>query len=1217
MKTRNFPIGRRIAFGFAVPIALLIAISLLSLRNLNKLDSDAATIEHTIQVLGQTESLYADIADAESQGRGFMITGLMNYRQSYEAAATRVEAGVTALRALTADNPEQLRRIENLMTSVTERLETAREGMDLRENNAPEAQQRIPGLVNAGARLMTTIRAGVTGIQTAEQELLVQRRAEGARSVTFTSASIVIACILALLLVGGTAAVLTQSVTRPVAALAAGADRIGSGDYGHRVPITSHDEIGRLTASFNTMAAQIEERQNGIAESDWLKNQLAHFAALYQRNQLKRDDRALAETVLRELATIVSAPCSVLYRPVEDASGLHLELCAQYAAGKAPARLGRCEGLAGQCLADGKRIILSPAPADYLRVNSALGDAGPATIVVQPVVYENEIRAVIELASLDGFNPLQLEFLETMAPVLGITLQAMDAAAQTERLLVETQALASDLQSRQDELAEKNLELEEQTENLLKSERLLQEQHEELQQANVEMEQANEELQQANEEMEEKSNLLAEQKRELERSNIEIDRSRLELQEKARQLEVTSKFKSDFLANMSHELRTPLNSLLILARILAENREQNLTSKQVQYAETIESSGADLLDLINDILDLAKIESGTVRLSVDDLDPDRLSKVLDAQFRPVADAKGLDFAINRQPGLPTHLRTDVRRLQQVLKNLLSNAFKFTETGSVTLDISTRKPGVTEDAGTLVAFSVIDTGIGISADKQQIIFESFQQAEAGTSRRFGGTGLGLAISRELARLLGGTLEIQSTPGSGSIFTLVIPALAPEQETAAPSLQPEIPEPMLSPAQSAAVRRAPAAVLEHRSLIADDREKLQADDRVLLIIEDDVNFARILLDLAHEKHFKAVVAPTAAAGISFAREIIPTAITLDIRLADNDGWMVLDCLKHEPRTRHIPVHVISVEAERERGLRLGAISCLKKPVSKDAIDETLTEMVSFVERPVKNLLVVEDNDVQRNTICELIGNTDVHTTAVATAAEALQAIEKTRFDCVVMDLMLPDTPGVELIRSIHDKLGLKAPPVIIYTGKELTRQEETELRMLSETIIVKDAHSPERLLDETSFFLHRVQSRLPERQRRMIESVHRHDSVLSGRKALVVDDDLRNIFALTAALESYDMVVRFAESGVAALTLLQAEPDIDIVLMDVMMPEMDGHEATREIRKIERFASLPIISVTAKAMRGDRDKCIEAGASDYITKPVGIEKLASLMRVWLYR
>ncbi len=1194
-----------------MPIALLIAISLLSLRNLNKLDSDAGEIEHTIEVLRKTESLYADIAEAESHGRGFMLTGLMNYRQAYEAAAVRIEAGAASLRPLVADNPEQIRRIEELMTAVAERLETAREGMDLRESNAPEARLRIPELVNSGARLMTTIRASVSAIQASEQQLLARRRADGSQSVSFTSASIVIACILALTLVAGAGMVLTRSVTRPVATLAAGADRIGSGDYAHRVPITSHDEIGRLTASFNAMAAQIEDRQNGIAESDWLKTQLARFSELYQ---LKRDSRALAEVVLRELATTVSAPCSVLYRPVDDASGAHLELCAQYAAGKAPARLERFEGLAGQCLADGKRIILSPAPVDYLKVNSALGDTRPATIVVQPVIYEDQIRAVIELASLDGFTPLQLEFLEMMTASLGITLQGIDAAAQTESLLTETQALATDLQTRQIELNEKNLELEEQADRLLKSERLLQEQHEELQQANEEMEQANEELQQANEEMEEKSNLLTEQKRQLERSNIETERARVELQEKARQLEITSKFKSDFLANMSHELRTPLNSLLILARILAENREQNLTSKQVQYAETIESSGADLLDLINDILDLAKIESGTVRLMVDDLDPKRLSNVLDGQFRPIAEAKGLEFTINCHPDLPEHLRTDARRLQQVLKNLLSNAFKFTDNGSITLGISVRKPAdAARQAPALIAFDVVDTGMGIPPDKQQIIFESFQQAEAGTARRFGGTGLGLAISREIARLLGGALELQSTPGAGSTFTLVIPAVAPEHtEAPAPS---QIAPPTL--AQLPEIRRPPASTLEHRSLIADDRDKLQPDDRVLLIVEDDVNFARILLDLAHEKHFKAVVAPTAAAGISFAREIIPTAITLDIRLADNDGWMVLDCLKHDPRTRHIPVHVISVEAERERGLRLGAISCLQKPVSKDAIDETLTEMVSFVERPVKNLLVVEDNDVQRNTICELIGNTDVQTTAVATAAEALQAIEKTRYDCVVMDLMLPDTPGVQLIRSIHEKLGLKSPPVIVYTGKELTRQEETELRMLSETIIVKDARSPERLLDETSLFLHRVQSRLPERQRRMIESVHRHDSVLSGRKVLIVDDDLRNIFALTAALESYDMTVRFAESGVSALATLQAEPDIDIVLMDVMMPEMDGHEATREIRKIERFANLPIISVTAKAMRGDREKCIEAGASDYITKPVGIEKLASLMRVWLYR
>jgi CheY-like chemotaxis protein len=759
---------------------------------------------------------------------------------------------------------------------------------------------------------------------------------------------------------------------------------------------------------------------------------------------------------------------------------------------------------------------------------------------------------------------------------------------------------------------------------------LLQEQQVELQQTNEELEQSNEELQQSNEEMEEKSNLLANQKRDLEQSNEAIEHARATLQEQARQLAITSKYKSDFLATMSHELRTPLNSLLILARLLAENREANLTPKQVQFAQTIESSGADLLEMINQILDLAKIESGTVELQLDDVLPADLQQSMVQQFQHVAETKHLDFSVALAPDLPEKLHTDVRRLQQVLKNLLSNAFKFTEHGSVKVEIKkvtsgwSRASASLEKADAVVAIVVTDTGIGIPADKQRIVFESFQQADAGTARRFGGTGLGLSISREIALMLGGVLQLQSELGKGSSFTLFLPATIDESvaKSAAAGAREVvgISAPSIERDENKSAARPELAELPdewEESGVDDDRNNITSDDRVILIIEDDVPFARILVDFAREKNFKALVARSARQGVALAQRFIPAAITLDLRLVDDDGWLVLDRLKHDARTRHIPVHVISVEPSRARGLRLGAVSYLQKPVSKEAINEVLQQTVDFIERPVKNLLVVEDDDVQRDTIRELIGNGDVHTTTVGNAAEALAALEKNRFDCVVMDLMLPDKPGVELIREINHRLGLQAPPVIVYTGKELSPAEETELRSLSESIIVKDARSPERLLDETALFLHRVQARLPESKRRMLEQVRKQDAVLNGRRVLVVDDDVRNIFALTARLEAYGMIVNFAESGKAAIGMLQAQPDYDVVLMDVMMPEMDGYETIRHLRKDSRFARMPIISVTAKAMKGDRERCIEAGASDYITKPVDTEKLVSLLRVWLYR
>jgi CheY-like chemotaxis protein/signal transduction histidine kinase len=774
--------------------------------------------------------------------------------------------------------------------------------------------------------------------------------------------------------------------------------------------------------------------------------------------------------------------------------------------------------------------------------------------------------------------------------------------------------------ARQDETGHLSQVFNEMAEQVQRRELLLQEQQAELTQTNEELEQTNEEMEQTNEELEEKTNLLANQKRELENSNRLIELARSELQEQARQLTIGSTYKSNFLATMSHELRTPLNSLLILARLLAENREENLTPKQVQFARTIESSGADLLEMINQVLDLAKIESGTVELRLDDVSPGDLQRSLEEQFRHVAETKRLAFGISVASDLPERIHTDVSRLHQVLKNLLANAFKFTERGSVHISLRPAKGGWTRSSaslnrGPVIAISVKDTGIGIPKDKREIIFESFQQADAGIARRFGGTGLGLSISREIATLLGGELQLESDPGQGSTFTLFLPA----------RLEAPAPPERAAPPRPPAARVLPA-ITDERAIdppeigdpeMDDDRAGLEPTDRVLLIIEDDASFARILVDLAREKHFKVLVAHSARRGLALAQRFVPAAITLDLRLSDDDGWLVLDRLKHDPRTRHIPVHVISVHPGRNRGLRLGAVSYLQKPVTREAIAGIFEQTLDFIKRPVKNLLVVEDDPVQRQTIQELIGNGDVHTTAVGTAAAALAALAATTYDCVVMDLMLPDQAGADLIREINRRLGLRSPPVIVYTGKDLSPREETELRSLSESIIVKDARSPERLLDETALFLHRVQSRLPESKRRMLEQIRRQDSVLTDRRVLVVDDDVRNIFALTAALEGYGMIVRFAESGQAALDLLQTDAAFDVILMDIMMPEMDGNEVIRRLRAEGRFAKLPIIAVTAKAMKGDRERSIESGASDYITKPVDTEKLASLLRVWLYR
>jgi CheY-like chemotaxis protein/CHASE3 domain sensor protein len=1224
--SKRLLIGHRIALGFAVPLAALITIGFFSLRNLDQMHRESALVAHTGDVLGALTGLRGAVARIESAGRGYVISEDPLLKTELTVNRHVAEEIVRRLKNLTEDNPAQQTRLVQLEALVVRRAQLSGELISLKESGVPQSA-RYADLVRRGQETSERLWKLTEEMDADENRLMSDRRVSSAAAADFTRATILYGSLAALVLVATGGVILNRSITRPLEKLRGSASRIGEGDYAHRVDIAREDEVGALAGVFNQMAAQVQQRQTVLADQEWLKSGLAQFSSIFQKH---RDPATLAKILLGELARLLDAPRGVMYHVAGDPATGGLELCASYAASDVPARVERGAGLVGQCLAEKRRILITETPPDYLRIDSALGSARPASVLVEPVLFEGHMKAVLELASFRPFTPVQLEFIAQMAGSLGIVLQTMEAVVQTENLLAQSRALTAQLESQQRVLAEKNSELESQTERLRKSELLLQEQQVELQQTNEELEQSNEELQQSNEEMEEKSNLLANQKRDLEQSNEAIEHARATLQEQARQLAITSKYKSDFLATMSHELRTPLNSLLILARLLAENREANLTPKQVQFAQTIESSGADLLEMINQILDLAKIESGTVELQLDDVLPADLQQSMVQQFQHVAETKHLDFSVALAPDLPEKLHTDVRRLQQVLKNLLSNAFKFTEHGSVKVEIKkvtsgwSRASASLEKADAVVAIVVTDTGIGIPADKQRIVFESFQQADAGTARRFGGTGLGLSISREIALMLGGVLQLQSELGKGSSFTLFLPATIDESvaKSAAAGAREVvgISAPSIERDENKSAARPEFAELPdewEESGVDDDRNNITSDDRVILIIEDDVPFARILVDFAREKNFKALVARSARQGVALAQRFIPAAITLDLRLVDDDGWLVLDRLKHDARTRHIPVHVISVEPSRARGLRLGAVSYLQKPVSKEAINEVLQQTVDFIERPVKNLLVVEDDDVQRDTIRELIGNGDVHTTTVGNAAEALAALEKNRFDCVVMDLMLPDKPGVELIREINHRLGLQAPPVIVYTGKELSPAEETELRSLSESIIVKDARSPERLLDETALFLHRVQARLPESKRRMLEQVRKQDAVLNGRRVLVVDDDVRNIFALTARLEAYGMIVNFAESGKAAIGMLQAQPDYDVVLMDVMMPEMDGYETIRHLRKDSRFARMPIISVTAKAMKGDRERCIEAGASDYITKPVDTEKLVSLLRVWLYR
>jgi len=999
---------------------------------------------------------------------------------------------------------------------------------------------------------------------------------------------------------------LAANLTTQVRAIAEVATAVTKGDLSRSIDVDALGEVAALKDTINQMIVNLRDTTEKNTSQDWLKTNLAKFTRLLQG---QRDLITVSRTVLSELAPLVSVQHGVFY--VNEAVGgtPDLRLLASYAFSERKHlanhfRAG--EGLVGQCALEKQMILLTDVPGDYVRVSSGLGEAPPLNIVVLPVLFEGQVMAVLELASFYRFSEIHLTFLGQLTESIGIVLNTIQATMRTEALLQQSQTLAGELQTRQRELTETNVRLEDQARSLQASEERLKQQQEE--------------LQQTNEELEEKAELLARQNAEVEKKNREIDLARLALEEKAEQLALTSRYKSEFLANMSHELRTPLNSLLILSKLLSENGDGNLSTKQIEFAETIHGAGADLLELINEILDLSKIESGTMDVDVQPVPLVTVEEQALRNFSQVAANKGLDFAVEIPPDAPASVETDPRRLHQILKNLLSNAVKFTEQGSVVLRIEPATSGWSADeavlnrAARVVAFRVRDTGIGIPPEKQALVFEAFQQADGTTSRRYGGTGLGLSISREIARLLGGQIRLESEPGVGSTFTLYLPADFDEhlrQRRDGNGERVALRRPARSHVTGTVIDLGPEPE------VPDDRESIGPDDRVLLVVDDDVAFAHVMMDLAHARGFKVVIATRGDTALALAHRMKPDAITLDIGLAEVDGWTVLDRLKHDAATRHIPVHIISASDERQRGLRQGAIAHLTKPVTRESLTEALGDIREFVDRAMRTLLVVEDDETERQSIVELIGNGDVKTTAVGTGAEAIDLLRRERFDCMVLDLGLTDMSGFELMEQLKAEGRLGRMPIIVYTGRDLSRREEVELRRFAETIIVKDVKSPDRLLAETALFLHRVQSRLPESKQRMIEEYQHADPVLAGRRVLIVDDDIRNIFALTSVLERYGMEVLYAENGREGLTQLEGSEPVDIVLMDVMMPEMDGYEAMRVIRQQARFADLPIIALTAKAMKGDRERCIEAGASDYVTKPVDNDQLVSLLRVWLFR
>jgi signal transduction histidine kinase/CheY-like chemotaxis protein len=815
-------------------------------------------------------------------------------------------------------------------------------------------------------------------------------------------------------------------------------------------------------------------------------------------------------------------------------------------------------------------------PENVIPIASGLFKAVPKNVIMLPVLFEGQVKAVFELASLGTLTEQQIAFLEQLTASIGIVLNSIEATMQTEALLKQSQQLAAELQTRQRE------------------------------------------LQETMEQLEQKAQALAERNVEVERKNQEIEQARAALEEKANELALTSKYKSEFLANMSHELRTPLNSILILGQQLADNPDANLSPKQVDFARTIHGAGTDLLNLISDILDLSKIESGTVSVDAEEVYFSQLQDVVVRPFRHEAESRNLAFEVNIDPKLDRSMITDSKRLQQVLKNLLSNAFKFTEKGGVRLTIAQATAGwspehfVLKNAPQAISFEVADTGIGIPPEKQKIIFEAFQQADASTSRKYGGTGLGLAISRELATLLGGEIQLRSSPGVGSTFTLYLPVKYAGPSSPQKYMPPTLagPPALLNPP----IIRLPDPPLE---LVPDDRDRIEPGDTVLLVVEDDPHYARISADLAHDKGFKVLIATRGADALALAREYRPNAVSLDVFLPDMLGWTVLSQLKQNPETRHIPVQIVTMDEDRQHGLARGAFSFMTKPTTKEGLEFALQRIRDYTQPRRKRLLVVEDNAAERMSITQLLGHDDIDIVPVETGGEALESLRSDPVDCVVLDLRLPDMSGFDLLEEVRKDPSLCDLPVVVFTGRQLSPEEDAQLHTIARSVVVKGVESPERLLDETALFLHRVVADLPPDKQRMLERLHSSDEDLVGRTVLLVDDDARNIFALSSVLERRGMNVVTAMTGSEAISLLNDTPEVAIVLMDIMMPQMDGYQTMQVIRANADYRRLPIIALTAKAMKGDREKCLEAGASDYLAKPVNTEQLLSALRMWLHR
>ncbi|MFC5461863.1 response regulator [Massilia niabensis] len=1147
----NNQFRRILTRNIALPLSLSVLSAVVFVAIIAYLVSVLNRVEHSQEVIGNANEISKLLSDMEAGMRGYVISGEESFLGSYTVAKPKVEVEMNALLRLVGDNPAQADRLNRVRGAHGEWIRFTEEIIARRRGGDDVIDSIRSG---RGKSLTDDMRSQFAAFVASERALLEARGGEARSVITWSVGSY----LLLTLIVGGL--------------LAAAGRR----------------ELVRLSNAYNDVLKHENDHNAELRHLSWLRTGQTELAAKsIGQNSLE----ALAQTVLDHVVRYLGGAVAAMYFRSEDGVLRRIGAFGFSNEDEEHAKIIQPgASLASQAANENRLLRVRELPSDYIKVGSSLGEASPREVVIAPFTNFGKVKGVMEIGFLHPVRERDIEFLKLVGDAVGASVGAVVYRQRLQDALEQSQAMNEELQVQQEELRTANEELEEQSRALEESQTSLENQQAELEQTNDQ---------------------LAEQALNLDMKNAALTEAQEQLRARALDLERASRYKSEFLANMSHELRTPLNSSLILAKLLADNVPGNLNPEQVRFAQTIYSAGNDLLHLINDILDISKVEAGKLELLPEDLPIRRTVEGLGRTFEPLAKQKALRFSVTVEPNVPPTLHTDRQRLEQVLKNLLSNAVKFTEQGEVHMNVSATDEG-------WIQFTVTDSGIGIAQDQQERIFEAFHQADGTANRRFGGTGLGLSISRDLTNLLGGSLVVASTPGQGSTFTLSMPkngtvtASPPAPRAAAPAPRP--PKPTFAPEPVPEPQPA-AEELPAKTAFPDDRDKEALGRRTVLVIEDEPDFARILYDLAHDLDYRCLVGLTAGEGLRLAASESPDAILLDIRLPDSSGLSVLQQLKDNPATRHIPVHVVSSMDNAGEALHLGAIGYALKPTSREQLEAVFRKLQEKSSQQIKRVLLVEDDERQRDSVVQLIADEDVKIDAVASGEEALNLLRSEIFDCMIIDLKLPDMQGKELLeRMSHEEL-VSFPPVIVYTGRNLTRDEEAELMKYSRSIIIKGARSPERLLDEVTLFLHKVESQLSTERQHMLKTVRGRDRVFEGRTILLVDDDVRNVFALTSALEQRGANVEVGRNGFEAIAKLDEVPAIDLVLMDIMMPGMDGLEATRRIRADGRFNRLPIIAITAKAMKDDQEQCLAAGANDYLAKPIDLARLYSLLRVWM--